>query len=131
MQTINVATQKINSTTLETYGIVVAAFLVTDQIDRIRFFEETFVVTNISPDLVFGMSFFILSGADINFLKKNLWWRFYTIKKAFLIAKRIEVVEKRELAVVVLDLGYEIFVVYIAFLESTSQESDIHPSCRA
>ena len=52
--------------------MVVAAFLVTDQADKVRFFEETFLVVNVSPDVVFGMPFFTLSSVDIDFPKKEL-----------------------------------------------------------
>ena len=72
IQTINVGAQKINGTTFETYRMVVAAFLVTDQANKVKFFEEIFLVVNISPDVVFGMSFLTLSDADVNFLKREL-----------------------------------------------------------
>ena len=72
MQTTNVGAQKINGITLETFEIVVAAFLVTNQANRIRFFEETFLVANISPDVVLRMLFFTLSDIDIDFLKREL-----------------------------------------------------------
>ena len=52
--------------------MMVAAFSVIDQASRVRFFEETFLVANVSPDIDFGMPFFTLSGADVNFLKKEL-----------------------------------------------------------
>ena len=73
MQTTNVSAQKIDTTTLETYGIVVAVFLLIDQTNNVRFFEESFLVANISSDVVFGMLFFTLSGIDIDFQKKKLW----------------------------------------------------------
>ena len=72
VQTTNVGAQKIDATTLETYGMVVAAFSVTDQTDRVSFFEETFLVANVSPDVVFGMPFLTLSDADIDFSKREL-----------------------------------------------------------
>ena len=72
VRTINVGAQKIDGTTLETYGMVVAAFSVTDQADRVRFFEEIFLVANVSPDMVLGMPFLTLSGADVDFLKREL-----------------------------------------------------------
>ena len=72
VQTTNIGAQKINGTTLEIYEIVVAAFSVTDQANRVKFFKETFLVANISPDVVFGMPFLTFSGADINFLKREL-----------------------------------------------------------
>ena len=52
--------------------MVVAAFSVTDQADRVRFFEEIFLVANVSPDMVLGMPFLTLSGADVDFLKREL-----------------------------------------------------------
>ena len=68
----NVGAQKIDGTTLETYEMVVAAFSVTDQADKIRFFEKTFLVANVSLDMVLGMPFFTLSSANVNFPKKKL-----------------------------------------------------------
>ena len=72
VQSTNVGAQKIDGTTLEIYGMVVAAFSVTDQVNRVRFFEETFLVVNVSLDIVFGMLFFTLSSVDIDFPKKKL-----------------------------------------------------------
>ena len=48
--------------------MVVAAFLVVDKANRVRFFEETFLVANVSPEVVFEMPFLTLSSADIDFL---------------------------------------------------------------
>ena len=127
----NVGAQKINGTTFETYGIVIAAFSVTDQADRVRFFEETFLVANVSPDVVLGMSFLTLSGADIDFPKKELWWRLYTIEEVLPTTKQVELVKKKEFAAAAFDSEYETFVVHVDSLESLSQESDVHPSCRA
>ena len=72
MQTINIGAQKIDGTTLETYKMVIAAFSLTDQANRVRFFEKTFLVANISPDVVLGMLFFTLSDVNIDFLKREL-----------------------------------------------------------
>ena len=57
VQITNIGAQKIDSTTLETYEMVVAAFSVIDQANRIRFFEEIFIVANISPDVIFEYLF--------------------------------------------------------------------------
>ena len=51
---------------------MVAAFSMTDQANRIRFFEETFLVANVNLDMVLEMPFLILSSADVDFLKKEL-----------------------------------------------------------
>ena len=57
---------------LETYKRVVAAFLVEDKANRVRFFKEAFLVANISPEVVLGMSFLTLSGPNIDFLGRKL-----------------------------------------------------------
>ena len=71
MQSINVRAQKINGPTFETYRMVIATFSVTDQADRVRFFEKTFLVANVSSDMVLGMSFLTLNGADVDFPKRE------------------------------------------------------------
>ena len=129
----NVGAQKIDGTTLETYEMVVAVFSVTDQANKVRLFEKTFLVANVSPDVVLRMPFLILSDVDIDFLKRELWWRSYTIEKVFSNTKRVKLVGKKEFIVAALDPGHETFVVQIAFLESPSntQEDDVHSFCRA
>ena len=52
--------------------MMVAAFLVTDQTEKVRFFEEIFLVANVSPDVVLRIPFLILSNADVKFPKKEL-----------------------------------------------------------
>ena len=131
MQATNVGAQKIDGTTLETYGMVVAAFSVIDQADRVRFFKETFLIANVSPDVVFEILFLTLGGADINFPKKELRWRLYTIEKALPTTKQVKQIEKKEFAAIAFDLGHETFVVHITSLESPSQEGDVYPFCRA
>ena len=68
----DVGVQKIDGTTLDTHRIVVADFLVKDKANQIRFFEETFLVSNVSPEVVFGMLFLILSSPDVDFLGYKL-----------------------------------------------------------
>ena len=68
----NVRVQIINSTMLDTYKMAVAAFSVTDKANQVRFFEETFLVANISPKVVIRILFPNLSGADIDFLGQEL-----------------------------------------------------------
>ena len=63
----NVRAQKINGTMLDTYEMVVVAFSVEDKANRVKFFEEIFLVANVSPEVVFGMLFLTLSSTDIYF----------------------------------------------------------------
>ena len=119
---------------LNIFGIVVAAFSVTDKANQVRFFEETFLMANVSPEVVFGMPFLILSSADVDFLGQELRWKTCTTKKALPTTKRIELVGKKKFAAAALDLESEIFVVYIASLSSDILPSfsplNVHPSHR-
>ena len=72
IRSMDVGVQKINNITLDTYGIVVAAFSVTNKANQVRFLEETFLIANISLEVVFGMSFLILCSTNIDFLGRKL-----------------------------------------------------------
>ena len=58
---------------LNTFEMVITAFLVTDKANWVKFFEEIFLVANVSLEVVFGMLFLILSNANIKFLGRELW----------------------------------------------------------
>ncbi len=74
----NVGAQKIDGTTLETYGMVVSTFSVSDKDGRERFFEESFLLADVKPDVVLGMPFLTMSNADVDFQARDLQWRSYT-----------------------------------------------------
>ena len=48
--------------------MILTAFSVLDKVNHVRFFEEIFLVANISLKVIFGMSFLTLNSVDINFL---------------------------------------------------------------
>ena len=52
--------------------MVIAAFSVTDQADRVGFLKETFLVANISLDMVLTILFLTFSDTNIDFLKRKL-----------------------------------------------------------
>ena len=52
--------------------MVVIVFSMTDQADKVRFFEKIFLIANVNPNVVLGMPFLTLSSVDIDFLKKEL-----------------------------------------------------------
>ena len=52
---------------LDIYRMVVAAFLVVNKANQVKFFKEIFFVANISPEIVFEMFFFTLSSANVDF----------------------------------------------------------------
>ncbi len=63
----NIRAQKIDGTTLETYGMVVSTFSMSDKDRRERFFEESFLLADVRPDIVLGMPFLTMRNADVNF----------------------------------------------------------------
>ena len=95
----------------------------TNKANRVRFFEETFLVANVSLEVVLGIFFLTLSGADVNFLGWELRWRTYTTEEVLPTTRRIELVGKKEFAVAALDPEYETYVVHIG-----STSSDVSPS---
>ena len=62
-----VGVQEIDNIILDTYEMVVIAFLVMDKANRVRFFEESFLVANVSPRIIFVMFFLTMSSVDIDF----------------------------------------------------------------
>ena len=128
----DVRAQKIDGTTLDTFRMVVVVFSVADKTNRVRFFEETFLVANVSLEVVLGMAFLTLSGADIDFLNRKLWWRIYTTKKALLTTRCVELMGKKEFAAVALDPEHEIYVVHVRSVSSNALPSsspfNVHPS---
>ena len=77
--------------------IAMTNFLLQNKRDRVRFLKETFLVANVSPEVVLGILFLTLSGADIDFLNWEFRWRTYTTKKALPTTRRVELVGKKEL----------------------------------
>ncbi len=74
----NVRAQKIDGTTLKTYGMIVFTFSVLDKDGRKRFFEESFILADVKPYIMLGMPFLTMSNADVDYQAWNLQWRFYT-----------------------------------------------------
>ena len=123
IRTTDVGAQKIDGIMLNSFGMVVVAFSMTDKTNRVRFFEETFLVANISSEIVFGMPFLTLSGANVDFLGWKLRWRTDTTKKALPTTRLVELVGKKDFAAAMLDLEHETYIVHIR-----SVSSNVSPS---
>ncbi len=68
----NVRAQKIDGMTLETNKMVVSTFSVSDKDGKERFFEKSFLLANVSPDIVLGMLCLTISNADVDFQTRDL-----------------------------------------------------------
>ena len=126
----DVRAQKIDGTMLDIFRIVVTAFSMTDKANRVKFFEETFLLANVSLEIVFERLFLILNDANIDFLSQKLWWRTYTIKKAPPTTRCIKLVDKKEFVAAALDPEHETYIVYVKVVSSdmlpSSSPFDVH-----
>ncbi len=68
----NVRAQKIDGTTLKTYGIVVSTFSILDKDGRERFFEESFLLADVKTSIVLGMLFLTMSNTNVDFQAQDL-----------------------------------------------------------
>ena len=60
--------QKTDGLKLETYSMVVISFSMENKEGNSRFFKKTFLLADISKDIILGMTFFILNNTEINFV---------------------------------------------------------------
>ena len=63
----NVEGQKIDGSTLEMFEMVLARFQVEDTLEGARFFQETFLLADLSVEVVLRMPFLTVNNADIKF----------------------------------------------------------------
>ncbi len=52
--------------------MVVFTFSVSDKDGRGRFFKESFLLADVSPDTVLGMPFLTMNNADVDFQARDL-----------------------------------------------------------
>ena len=114
----NVGMQKIDGFSVATYGIVIAAFQIVNKLGRSRFFQETFLLTDISMKVVLGMFFPTLNNVNVQFAEKELIWRIYITEKAFPTPRKVEIIDQNKFAKAALDENVEAFVVHISSLKS-------------
>ena len=120
----DVGAQKIDGSTLGTYGMVIAGFQVQDKFGKARFFQETFLVADTSVEVVLGMPFLALSKVKVDFAERELTWKAYTIAEALPTTKRVQIIGPKEFAKAALDPDQEAFVVHVATLSSSME---VHP----
>ena len=80
-QKINIGAQKINSSVLETFGMLIANFQVEYKGSRPKFFQKTFLMADTKFEVILEMLFSKLSNADVSFNKEILMWKSYITNK--------------------------------------------------
>ena len=114
----DVGAQKIDASSPATYGMIIAGFQVVDKLGRSRFFQETFLLADISMEVVLSMLFLTLNNADDQFAENKLTWRTHTTKKALPTTWRVKIIDQKEFVKAALDENVEPFVVHFSFLRS-------------
>ena len=109
---------KIDGSQLTTYGMVLATFSVDDQYGRSRWFEETFLIADITHNVVLGMPFLKLADPEISFAKRTLLWQDYSVSTALPTQRRLELVEPEVFVKDALNANIACFVVHIAAILS-------------
>ncbi len=105
-----------------------AGFPLQDSLRRVQFLEETFLLADISMEVVLGMFFLSLSNADFQFGAGELTWRSYIVAETLSQASRVELIDKPEFAKAALGENSETFIVHIAALEAPGPAMSIHLS---
>ena len=65
VQKTDVGAQKIDSSSLRTFEMVIAGFQLEDKLGRAQFFQESFLLAKTSMEGVLGMPFLTFNNADI------------------------------------------------------------------
>ena len=125
----NVGAQKIDGSTLETFGMVIADFQVENKGGRPRYFQEIFLVADTKFEMVLEMPFLKISNTNIVFRKGILMWKFYIISEVLPTTKRVWLVDPKEFVIMVLDADSKTFVIYVAIRER--EEMAINPARKA
>lgn len=89
VRSTNMQAQKIDGSTLKTFGMVLVSFQVKEKLGRPRFFQEIFLVAKTSMTIIFDISFLIFSNADILFKEIKLIWQSYIPAEALPMIKRM------------------------------------------
>ena len=107
--------------------MIVSIFSVLNKGGKERFFEESFLLADVKPEIVLEMSFLTISNANVDFQARNLQWRSYITRDIFPTTRRVELIGKKEFAAAALDLKHEVFAVHVAAL-SVNPDDGVHPS---
>ena len=67
-----IGAQKLDSTTFKIFKMVLASFQVENKLRKTRFFQKTFLLANISMEMVLSMPFLTFSNANVQFVEKEL-----------------------------------------------------------
>ena len=106
--------------------MIIAGFLIQDELGNVRFFEGTFLLADSSMHIVLVMPFLSLRNADIQFDMENLIWRIYSIAEALPTTRQVQLTNKHKFARAILNKNSQTFIIDVVGVYTL--EVAIHPS---
>lgn len=85
-------------------------------------------MVNTPIKVVLEILFLSLSKVKVNFAEQKLNWRMYSLDKALLLTKQVQIINQKKFAVAALGANKEAFVVHMAYLEA---KMSIYPALEA
>ena len=110
----NIVAQKIDGSALKTFKMMITDLYVEDKVGKPRFFSKTFLLANTKFKIILGISFLKFSNVDMLFGEKTLTWRTYTTNKALFTTKQVQIIDKKNFVIAVLDANSKTFVMHMA-----------------
>lgn len=83
--------------------MIIASLQVNNTLEKIRFFQGTFQIVDIKIDIVFKMSFLIVTNANIQFREIDLIWRTYITANALLTTEKVQIIDWKNFTKAILD----------------------------
>ena len=102
-----------NGYIIKIFGIMIADFQLEDKVGRPRFFRKTLLVANTKFKAILEMLFLKFSNANILFGKKTLTQKSYTTSKILPTIKQIQIINKKDFVIAMLDINYKTFIMHI------------------
>lgn len=121
----NSGPQKIDSSMLKTFKMVLASFQVKNELGKTRFFQEIILVVYTSMEVIWSILFLALSNVNMLFAKRKLTWKLYISAKALLTIKQVKIIDNNKFAKIMFDENSKTFVIYIVALETFSKLVEI------
>lgn len=98
--------------------MALARFFLYNSLERVQFFEKTFLLFSINMEVVLGIPFLLLNNANVEFAElEKLTWRSYIVAEALSTTIQIELIGKNEFAKATIDKNFETFIIYLSALD--------------
>lgn len=93
---------------------VILKFKIENKTEKFRFFDEIFLFTKLSINIILRRLFLKQKYLKINILELVIFWKLNISKKAILTIKQVKLVSKKEFTIITLYLKEKFHITYIA-----------------